>query len=58
LRRYAGSQKDEMNTDQMQYALNHRIRFGEAFKLKTTVYKNSFSRNWYKLDKVADAAGY
>jgi len=57
LRRYSASQKDLMETQQWQYALNHTIRFKENIKVKTTAYRNTFSRNWYKLDKVTDDLG-
>ncbi len=57
IRRYAASQEDQMNTEQTQVSLSHQIDFNEQISLKTTAYRNDFSRNWYKLDKVQDTAG-
>lgn len=57
VRRYAASQEDQMNTEQTQISLSHQIDFNEKISLNTAVYRNDFSRNWYKLDKVQDTAG-
>ncbi|MCW8887178.1 MAG: TonB-dependent receptor, partial [Motiliproteus sp.] len=51
-RRYAGSQKDQMNTDQQALSLSHYIQLNENIEVDTVIYRNTFSRNWYKLDKV------
>lgn len=51
-RRYAASQNDRMKTKHTQYMLRHFIRWHENADLTTTLYRNEFSRNWYKLDKV------
>tara|TARA_R110002094_G_scaffold1862_4_gene7812 strand:+ start:8077 stop:10227 length:2151 start_codon:yes stop_codon:yes gene_type:complete len=51
-RRYAGSQKDVMNTDQQSLSLSHYIQLRDNVELDTVIYRNTFSRNWYKLDKV------
>lgn len=51
-RRYSGSQVDEMDADQTQLSLRHFAQFNDKFDLTTTVYRNDFNRNWYKLDKV------
>jgi Fe(3+) dicitrate transport protein len=56
-RRYRGSEMDQMNTEQSQFTLTHSIRFTDNLSLTTTGYRNEFSRNWYKLDKVRDSAG-
>jgi len=56
-RRYAASQKDVINTEQSQFAVTHLARFSESVKVLTTAYRNEFSRNWYKLDKVKDSTG-
>ena len=56
-RRYAASQMDEMNAGHEQYALRHLVQFSEKLDLVTTVYRNDFHRNWYKLDKVVSASG-
>ena len=51
-RRYAASQKDQMNAEHSQYQLNHILKLPSGFKLSTTFYRNNFKRNWYKLDDV------
>lgn len=56
-KRYAGSQLDEMVTEQEQFSLNHSIVFSENVRLQTTLYRSNFFRNWYKLDKVKDSLG-
>ena len=57
LRRYAASQKDQMNTSQSQFTLTHVARFSESLDLTTTAYRTDFHRNWYKLDKITDSTG-
>lgn len=58
LRRYAGSQMDQMNAEQKQFQIRHFIQLTNAFDITTTLYHNDFKRNWYKLDKVqADTDG-
>lgn len=56
-RRYAGSQKDNMETQQHQISLKHDIEFSNKLQLSTTIYRTEFHRNWYKLDKVIDSTG-
>ena len=56
-RRYAGSQMDEMNTRQNQYALKYLINPISNLFIQTVAYQNNFERNWYKLDKVSDQNG-
>ncbi|MEX0844195.1 MAG: TonB-dependent receptor [Balneolaceae bacterium] len=51
-RRYAGSQVDLMDTDHQQYSVTHFAQFSDKLDITTTLYRNEFSRNWYKLDKV------
>jgi Fe(3+) dicitrate transport protein len=51
-RRYSGSQKDEMDSDQTQLSIRHFAQFSDELDLTTTIYRNDFNRNWYKLDKV------
>src|SRR5688572_7098877 len=55
LRRYAGSQRDRLDTEHRQYQLRHFARLS-ALDLTTTVYRNEFARNWYKLDRVGGQA--
>jgi len=52
LRRYAGSARDLMTTDHEQFSLTHFIEASSFLDIHTTAYRNNFSRNWYKLDKV------
>lgn len=51
-RRYAGSQLDRMDTDHTQLSARHFIQFNENFDITTTIYRNQFNRNWYKVDQV------
>ncbi|TLF45706.1 TonB-dependent receptor family protein [Maribacter aurantiacus] len=51
-RRYAGSQRDEMNTEHLQFMLTHVLGLGKNTSLTTTAYLNDFNRNWYKIDNV------
>jgi Fe(3+) dicitrate transport protein len=51
-RRYAGSQVDVLNTDHKQATATHFLMLDEKFDITTTLYRNEFSRNWYKLDRV------
>ncbi|BDD10591.1 TonB-dependent receptor [Fulvitalea axinellae] len=52
IRRYAGSQKDQMNTEHTSWSINHLIAPTDFLQISTTAYRNEFKRNWYKLDKV------
>lgn len=54
-RRYAGSQKDQMETLQRQYSVQHLLQISSVVDLTTVAYRNEFHRNWYKLDQVAGA---
>lgn len=56
-RRYSASQKDEMNTNQTQLSATYSIRPAKFVTLTSTVYRNDFHRNWYKLDGVKDSSG-
>lgn len=51
-RRYAASQLDQMTTDHVQLMARHFVLFNEHADLTTTVYRNDFFRNWYKLQSV------
>jgi len=50
--RYAGSEKDQMNTLHRQYMLTHSFNFSPYLSLTTTAYRNEFGRNWYKLNDL------
>ena len=56
-RRYAASQVDEMNTMHRQYSLHYLMNPVSGLFVQITGYRNNFSRNWYKLDKVQDQSG-
>ena len=56
-RRYAGSQKDIINTKQSQFSVTHLAKFSKNIDVTTTAYRTDFHRNWYKLDKVKDSSG-
>ncbi|MGM0450677.1 MAG: TonB-dependent receptor family protein, partial [Pseudomonadota bacterium] len=51
-RRYAGSAQDRFHSEREQYSLTHYIEFSEDLDLTTTLYRNNFERNWYKLGSV------
>lgn len=51
-RRYLASSADRMDTDHMQFQIDHFIRPHQNVTIKTTAYQNNFNRNWYKLDDV------
>ncbi len=57
LRRYAGSQVDNMDVEHHTYQLTHNIQFGEGWGLTTLGYYTSTHRVWYKLQDVRNAAG-
>ena len=50
-RRYAGSREDLMLTDFRQLSAKHIIVPAKNTHITTTLYRNDFNRNWYKLDK-------
>ncbi|HUO86773.1 MAG TPA: TonB-dependent receptor, partial [Thermoanaerobaculia bacterium] len=51
-RRYAGSQRDVIDTDHEQAQLRWLVAPSERFEVATTLYRNDFFRNWYKLGSV------
>jgi len=57
LRRYAGSQVDNIKTDQSQFSLTHYAKINDFFDITTVAYKTNFKRNWYKLDRVKNSEG-
>lgn len=56
-RRYAASQMDVMNTRHRQMSLHYIINPLPDLYVQATAYRNTFSRNWYKLDKVVNDLG-
>ncbi len=57
LRRYTGSQVDNIKTQQSQFSLTHFAKISELINITTVAYRTNFSRNWYKLDRVKNSAG-
>jgi Fe(3+) dicitrate transport protein len=55
--RYAGSQKDVMTVSQSQISATHTIIPAKWMNITSVVYRNDFTRNWYKLDAVKDSSG-
>jgi Fe(3+) dicitrate transport protein len=56
--RYAASQMDQMETEHTQISLRHFALLSEAVDVTTTIYRNDFTRAWYKLhDLNTDALG-
>jgi Fe(3+) dicitrate transport protein len=53
LRRYAGSQIDNIEWDHEMYTARHFLALPNGLDLTTVVYRNDFHRNWYKLDSIA-----
>lgn len=51
-RRYLGSNEDNLITDHFQLMATHFIRPLENLNITTKAYRNTFARNWYKLDAV------
>ena len=50
--RYAGSQRDQMNAEHLQFTGTHTLEFSDYFRITTTGYYNKFKRNWYKVDFI------
>jgi Fe(3+) dicitrate transport protein len=51
-RRYLGSNEDNLITDHFQMMATHYIRPIQNLTFTTKAYRNTFARNWYKLDAV------
>lgn len=56
MRRYAGSQADRMDTEHVQLSARHFVLFTENTDLTTTIYRNNFTRAWYKLHDLNTSA--
>ena len=52
--RYAATQKDQMNADHEQLHLRHHLDLND-YNITTTLYRNNFHRNWYKLNSITIA---
>ncbi len=51
-RRYAASAGDVFESEHGQMQLSYVINPGQRWRAKMTVYRNDFSRNWFKLQSV------
>lgn len=56
LRRYVGSQRDEMDWDHYQINLNYFFDPGDDYTINTTLYRNELSRVWDKLNSFSGNA--
>lgn len=56
LRRYRGSQLDEMNVEHWTWQATHRIDITDRLDLTTIAYHTQTERAWYKLNDVRNAA--
>jgi Fe(3+) dicitrate transport protein len=56
LRRYRGSQLDELGVEHWTYQATHRIDLTERVDLTTIAYYTKTERAWYKLNDVRNAA--
>ncbi len=52
LRRYSASQRDRFDSDHEQFQLTYLIAPSDKLDITTSVYRNNFRRNWYKLQSV------
>ena len=51
-RRYLGSNEDNIDTEHFQMIATHYIKPLKNLTFTTKAYRNTFARNWYKLDGV------
>jgi len=49
-RRYAASQLDNMQWDHQQIQLTHNLEFNSGLTLNTDVYRNTYKRDWFKVN--------
>lgn len=53
-RRYYASQHDIMESDHRQLSATYAIQLHQRLSANVVAYRNDFTRNWYKLDKVQE----
>mgnify|MGYP003643055664 CR=1 FL=1 len=53
-RRYGLSSIDQMENDHSSLSLLHKIALNDDISLSTTLYRNEFSRDWFKLSSGGD----
>lgn len=49
-RRYAASELDNMKWDHGQIQLSHTLEFANGFTLHSDVYRNTYNRDWFKVN--------
>jgi Fe(3+) dicitrate transport protein len=54
LRRYAGSQLDEMDWDRTEFTLRYNLDAGGSFELDVAAYRHDFQRTWFKINGFED----
>ncbi len=52
--RYAASQVDNMDAAHERFNVQHYLEIPGWFNVVTTVYRNEFKRNWYKLQSIVN----
>ena len=52
LLRYPASGPDQMDTEHTQIQLRHFVQPSPSLDVTTTLYRNTFARNWYKLHSI------
>ncbi len=55
--RYAASQRDRMDADHAALRARWVAVVSDRLDVTTTLYRNDFARNWYKLDRVTAGGG-
>ena len=55
--RYSASENDLMTSAHSQAVATHEWQITPAWSTKTDVYRTTFERNWYKLDRAKDSLG-
>jgi Fe(3+) dicitrate transport protein len=53
-RRYSASRYDNIETDALRMNLRHTIQPTDDLRVDTTIYTQSFHRNWFKLRRIND----
>ena len=56
--RYAGTENDNMDSDQKRFYLRYRKDFTESLSMTTTGFYNEFNRNWLKLADANDTVTF
>jgi len=56
-RRYAASRFDEIESTQVRNSIRHFLELDSNTNLVTTLYGNTFHRNWQKLNKITPSGG-